>query len=72
MIAYQLLSHLKHLTLAGRDEHGDLEWIGTVDKWEKVENEIEAFENGWVCGDASNHNNGRDYCPMCGVIKSGI
>lgn len=71
MKAYELKAHLKHLTLAGKNEDG-YEWIGTKDKWEKVRNEIEAFENGWVCGDASNHNNGEDDCPMCGVIKSGI
>ena len=72
MIAYELLSHLKHLTLCGRDEDGELEFIGTRQEFDKVNNEIEAFGMGWPCGDASNHNNGEDDCPMCGVIKSGI
>jgi hypothetical protein len=72
MQAYELLARLKHLTLCGVDEDGELEWIGTRQAYDKVENEIEAFENGWVCGDASNHNNGEDDCAMCGVIKSGI
>lgn len=71
MIAYELKAHLKHLALCGKIEEG-YEWIGTKEQWSKVRNEIEAFENGWVCGDASNHNNGEDDCPMCGVIKSGI
>jgi hypothetical protein len=68
MLAYELLAHLKHLTLAGKNEDG-LEWIGTTEQWDKVKYATEAFEMGWPCGDASNHNNGRDDCPICDVIK---
>lgn len=43
MIAYELLAHLRYLTLAGKGE-GGYEWIGKREAWQMVENEIEAFE----------------------------
>lgn len=71
MKAYELLAHLNHLTLAGIAEDG-LQWIGDSQQWDKVGYQVEAFEMGWPCGDASNHNNGEDDCTLCGVIKMGI
>jgi hypothetical protein len=44
MIAYELLAHLRHLTLAGQDEDGDLEWICTREKWQAVAKEIKQYE----------------------------
>lgn len=43
MQAYELLAHLRHLTLAGKDEEG-YEWIGRREQWERVSDEIFAFE----------------------------
>lgn len=39
MLAYELLAHLRHLSLAGRDASGRLEWIGTSRDWLQVEKE---------------------------------
>lgn len=39
MQAYELLAKLRILTLSGQDEDGDLEWIGTRDKWESLDKE---------------------------------
>jgi len=41
--AYELLAHLKHLTLTGACEVG-LEWIGTDKQMEKMELEIDKYE----------------------------
>lgn len=43
MQAYELLAHLRYLTLAGKDEEG-YEWIGKREYWNRVEMEIEAIE----------------------------
>jgi hypothetical protein len=72
MIAYELLPRLKYLVLGGQDDDGELEFIGTQQQYQQVENEILASEMGWPCGDASNHNNFEDDCTLCGVIRSGI
>lgn len=32
--AYELLARCRHLVLAGRDEDGDLEWVGTKEQWQ--------------------------------------
>lgn len=34
--AYELLAKLRHLTLAGRNEEGELEWIGTTRQWDET------------------------------------
>ena len=44
-MAYQLLARLNHLTLAGQDEYGDLEWIGTYGQWMQVSKEEIKHEN---------------------------
>lgn len=36
MKAYKLLARLNHLVLAGQNEDGELEWIGTDKQWDKV------------------------------------
>ncbi|KKK50348.1 hypothetical protein LCGC14_3125920 [marine sediment metagenome] len=33
----ELLLKLTYLTLAGQDGQGELQWIGTRDQWDKVE-----------------------------------
>lgn len=43
--AYQLLAHLKHLTLVGQNEEGELEWVGTDLQWKEVEKEISEHES---------------------------
>jgi len=43
MQAYELLAHLRYLTLAGKDAEG-YEWIGKREDWDKVEMVIEAIE----------------------------
>lgn len=45
MIAYELLARLRLLVLCGQDEDGELEWLGTQQKWNQVESEIATFEN---------------------------
>ena len=35
-IACELLAKLTHLTLAGQNDEGQLEWIGTDKQWEKA------------------------------------
>lgn len=37
MTAYELLPKLIHLTLAGQDEEGNLEWIGTREQWDEAQ-----------------------------------
>ena len=44
MKAYELLAHLKHLTLCGKTQDG-LEWIGTPEQWDLVSDEITTYEN---------------------------
>ena len=39
--AYELLARCKHLVLAGVDDDGDLEWIGTYQHWTEAEREKE-------------------------------
>lgn len=46
MIAYELLADLRHLTLVGQDEDGDLEWVGTDKQWNRVLIEINLNQNG--------------------------
>jgi hypothetical protein len=37
LIAREFLNHIKAgLTLAGQDEEGNLEWIGTSEQWTKL------------------------------------
>ena len=36
MMAYQLIARLNNLVLAGIDDDGELEWIGTYQQWMKV------------------------------------
>ena len=36
MLAYALLARCLYLTLAGQNDDGDLEWIGTHPEWGKV------------------------------------
>lgn len=36
MLAYELLTRLNNLVLAGQNEDGELEWVGTVEQWAKV------------------------------------
>ena len=38
MRAYELLAHLKNLTLTATD--GTMEWIGTKREWDNTENEV--------------------------------
>jgi hypothetical protein len=38
MMAYQLLARLTFLSLAGQNEDGELEWIGTYKQWMDVSN----------------------------------
>jgi hypothetical protein len=45
MIAYELLARCRHLTLAGQDEDGELEWMGTQEHWREVEKEIAENES---------------------------
>lgn len=44
MMAYQLLARCKYLTLAGSNEYGDLEWIGTSLNWMQVTNYERDYE----------------------------
>lgn len=44
MMAYELLARLKYLTLAGQNEDGELEWIGTFTDWQNVTKE----EMEWI------------------------
>lgn len=44
MIAYELLAHLKHLTLWGQDEDGEFEWVGTDKQWKLMREEINQYE----------------------------
>ncbi len=44
-IAQELLVKLNHLTLAGRNEDGDLEWIGDDMDWKRVDAELEMLNN---------------------------
>lgn len=39
MIAKNLLSKLRHLVLAGKNEEGELEWIGTEKQWNRAQTE---------------------------------
>lgn len=42
--AYQLLPMLKHLILSGQNALGELEFIGTLEQWNKVWAEINEHE----------------------------
>lgn len=37
MLNYELRAKLNNLTLAGQNEDGELEWIGTNEQWSTVE-----------------------------------
>lgn len=50
--AYELLSHLKHLTLTGNTEEG-LEFVGTDAQWKLSQKEIETYEE-WNQDDFTN------------------
>ena len=43
MIAYELLAHLRYLTLAGYED-GEYVWIGNRKDWERMSDEVFAFE----------------------------
>lgn len=43
--AKDLLAKLTYLTLAGQNEEGELEWIGTKEDWELAENTCGAIKN---------------------------
>lgn len=43
MLAYELLAYLKYLTLAP-NEKGELEWVGSRDKWNEAQKEIDYYE----------------------------
>lgn len=40
MKAKELNAYLRHLTLAGRNEEGELEWIGTPEDWSNLQVEL--------------------------------
>lgn len=42
--AYELLAMLRHLTLWGVDDDGDLEWCGTDAQWRLARDEIAYHE----------------------------
>lgn len=44
MFAYQLLPRLEYLSLAGKNEDGELEWVGTVQAWNKVTHHESLYE----------------------------
>lgn len=39
MYAYELLAKLKHLSLVGQDEEGNLEWVGSKYDWINAQRE---------------------------------
>lgn len=39
MFAFELLARLRHLCLSGKNEDGDLEWIGSYKDWVSSEEE---------------------------------
>lgn len=39
MYNYQLLPKLRHLVLAGKNEEGELEWIGSEKQWQAAKHE---------------------------------
>lgn len=41
---YELLPKLRHLTLCGQNEEGELEWIGTAQEWRFAELEEELMQ----------------------------
>lgn len=43
MHAYELLPRLKHLTLVGRDDEGNLEFLGDMKHWQMVAKEENKF-----------------------------
>lgn len=43
MLAYELLAHLRYLTLAGYED-GEYVWMGNRQDWNRVENEMFTFE----------------------------
>lgn len=50
MYAAELLAKLRHLTLVGQDEDGELEWAGTERAWQTsrwAEKCIYEFSNIW-------------------------
>lgn len=47
MKAYELLGKLRCLTLAGQNEDGELEWIGTMEQWNKVDGEMADILAKW-------------------------
>lgn len=43
--AYELKAMLNNLTLAGCNSDGDMEWIGTLQEWDRVnEDVVNGFE----------------------------
>ena len=47
--AYQLLAKLRHLTLLGVDDDGELEWCGTYKQWAEVNSEELKLEYESTC-----------------------
>jgi hypothetical protein len=43
--AKELNAMCRHLTLAGRNEEGELEWIGTPTQWSNLMGELNEDEN---------------------------
>jgi hypothetical protein len=46
MLAYQLLARLRHLTLVGQDDEGELQFVDPCLNWTKVWREERAVEAG--------------------------
>lgn len=44
MYAYELLPRLAYLILAGQNEDGELEWIGTLQDWNVVTHHESLYE----------------------------
>jgi len=44
MLNYELRAKLNNLTLAGQNEKGELEWIGTNEEWNNVESYLRERE----------------------------
>lgn len=42
--ARELLAKLRHLTLVGQNEKGELEWVGTDKNWRSVNTDIAISE----------------------------
>lgn len=62
-LAYEILAKDRAgLTLAGQDDDGDLEWIGTNDKWAEAERLESYYERGEVPPSVEDYT-GTDYEP---------